>query len=37
MSQIGGKAKHGIINYSITDNGELLEQIELPMPYIHGG
>ncbi len=39
MLQIVGKNKHVLLSYSITDadTGVLLEQIELPIPYIHGG
>ena len=39
MSQIIAKNKHVVFSYSITDveSDEVLEQIEVPIPYIHGG
>jgi FKBP-type peptidyl-prolyl cis-trans isomerase SlyD len=39
MSQVIGKNKHVVFSYSIADveSGEVLEQIEVPIPYIHGG
>ena len=39
MSQIIEKNKHVVFSYSITDveSGKVLEQIEVPIPYIHGG
>ena len=39
MPQVIEKNKHVMFSYSIVsaDSGEVLEQIELPIPYIHGG
>jgi FKBP-type peptidyl-prolyl cis-trans isomerase SlyD len=39
MPQVIGKNKHVMFSYSIANagSGEVLEQIELPIPYIHGG
>jgi FKBP-type peptidyl-prolyl cis-trans isomerase SlyD len=39
MSQVVKKNKHVLFSYSIADadSGEVLEQMELPIPYIHGG
>ena len=39
MSQVITKNKHVMFSYSIVnaDSDEVLEQIELPIPYIHGG
>jgi FKBP-type peptidyl-prolyl cis-trans isomerase SlyD len=39
MSQVVGKNKHVTFSYSIADadSNEVLEAIEVPIPYIHGG
>jgi len=39
MPQVVGKNKHVILSYSIADadSNEVLEAIEVPIPYIHGG
>jgi len=39
MSRVIGKNKHVVFSYTITDveSGEVLEAIEVPIPYIHGG
>jgi FKBP-type peptidyl-prolyl cis-trans isomerase SlyD len=39
MSQVVGKNRHVTFSYSIADadSNEVLEAIEVPIPYIHGG
>ena len=39
MPQVVSKNKHVVFSYSITDSDsdEVLEQIGVPIPYIHGG
>jgi len=39
MLQVIGKHKHVTLSYSIADadSNEVLEAIEVPIPYIHGG